>query len=131
MGREELPEVQKRQGADLLESSSAEKDLGVLENNKLSMSQQCVLVAKETNCILRCIRKSIVSRLKEVIPFICSALLRPHLECCVQFWALQYKRDMELLEWVQLCDTKMIKGLEHLSYEEKLREPSLFNFKKS
>ncbi|KAJ7399366.1 rna-directed dna polymerase from mobile element jockey-like [Pitangus sulphuratus] len=49
-------------GANLLESSSMEKDLGVLMDNKLSISQQCVLVAKKASGILGCIRKSMASR---------------------------------------------------------------------
>jgi len=38
------------------------------------------------------------------------------------FWAPQYKRDMEVEEGFQQRVTKMIKGLEHLSYEDKLRD---------
>ncbi|PKU47846.1 hypothetical protein llap_1826 [Limosa lapponica baueri] len=94
-------------GTELLESSSAQRDPGVLVDNKLTMRQQCALVAKKANGLLGCIKKSVASRLREVVLLFYSALVRRHLEYCVQFCLLEQK-NMELLERVQQSVTKMI-----------------------
>ena len=67
---------QYRLGANQLESNSEEKDLGVLVNTKLIMSQQCAFAAQKANSLLSCIRKNVASRLREVILRLCSALVR-------------------------------------------------------
>jgi len=119
------PMHQYRLGADLLESSSAERDLGVLVDNRLAMSQQCALAAKRANGILGCIRRSVASRSREVLLPLYTALVRPHPEDCVQFWAPHFKKDeqywRESSEGLRECC-----GDWSLSYEERLRELGLF-----
>ncbi|KAK4832702.1 hypothetical protein QYF61_025163 [Mycteria americana] len=116
------PGVQHRLGSTWLGSSSVERDLGVLVDNKLNMSEQCAAAAKKANRMLGCINKGITSTDKEVIIPLYSALVRPHLEYCIQFWSPLHKKDVDRLERVQRRATKMIKGLGSLLYEERLRE---------
>jgi len=124
------PMHQYRLGVDPLESSSVERDLGVLVDDRLTMIQQHALAAKKANGILGCIKKSVASRSREVLLPLYSALVRPHPDYCIRFWAPQFKKDEELLERVQGRPTRMTGGLEHLSYEKRLRELGLFSLKK-
>jgi len=119
-----------RMGGEWLKNSPEEKDLGVLVDEKLNMTRQCALPAQKANRILGCFKRSVASRSREGILPLYSALVRPHLDSCIQLWSLQHKKDTDVLEWVQRRARKMIRGLEYLSYEDRLRELGLFSLEK-
>lgn len=89
----------------------------------ISMSQKCALTAQEANRI----NGSVTSRLRDMILFLYSALVRPYLEYPVQLWGPQCNKDMNLFQQVQRKAMRMIRGLEHLSYEDRLRKLGLFS----
>jgi len=81
------PQYQYSLGDEGIESSPAKKDFRVLVDEKLDMSGQRVLAAQKANHIPSCIKKSMTSRSREVILPFYSALVRPHLEFCIQLWS--------------------------------------------
>ena len=129
LGRRNPRHLYRQEGA-VLESSPTEKDLGVLMDEKLNMNQPCTLADQKGNGILASIRRGVASRDREVTVPLYSALVRPHMEYCVQVWNPQYKKDRELSERVQRRATKIIRGVEHLTHKDRLRELDLFSLEK-
>nr|XP_048713273.1 uncharacterized protein LOC125639701 [Caretta caretta]XP_048713274.1 uncharacterized protein LOC125639701 [Caretta caretta] len=117
-------------GNDCLGRSTAERDLRFIVDHKLNMSQQCNAVAKKVKIVLGFFSRSVVRKSREVILPLYSALIRPQLEHCVQFWAPHFRKDVDKLERVQRRVTKMIKGLENMSSEGRWKKLGLFSLVK-
>ncbi|CAM5148359.1 unnamed protein product [Eretmochelys imbricata] len=94
-------------GTHQLEETEEEKDLGVLVDDRMTMSHQCDMAVKKANVVLGCIRGGISSGDEVLVPLY-KALVRPHLEYCVQFWSPMFKKDEFKLEQVQRRATRMI-----------------------
>jgi len=109
LGRSKL-EHKYRLGRERIENSPEEKDLEVLLDEKINVTQQCVLTAQKANLTLGCIKRRVASRLREGILHLYSVLVRHHLESCLQLWSPQHKKDMDLLEQAQRRVTKTIRG---------------------
>ena len=91
------PKHKYRLDDEWIESSPAKKDF----DGKLTVSQPCALTVQKANRVLGCIKRCVASRSREGIVPLYSTLLRPHLQCCVQLWDPQHKKDLDLLKWVQ------------------------------
>ena len=97
----------------------------LLADKKLDMSKQCAPAAQKANGMLG-FKRGLASMEREVIVPLFCALVGTHLEYRVQAWGFPYSKDAELLEWVQRRTTRMIRGPEYHSYEERLSELGSF-----
>ena len=109
-------------GGNILSKTVKEKDLGLTMNANVKVSEQCRIAASKGNQILGMIRTNITHKEKSLIVPLCKAIVRPHLEYCIQAWSPYLRKDIDMLEKIQRRATKLIPGLRYLSYEERLKE---------
>ena len=93
----------------------------------MSSSRQCGEAIKKASTMLGYIVKNVEFKSREVMLKLYNALVRPHLEYCVQFWSPRQKKDIGALERVQRRATRIIPGLKVMSYADRLKELNLFS----
>ncbi|XP_051873382.1 RNA-directed DNA polymerase from mobile element jockey isoform X2 [Pristis pectinata] len=110
-----------------IDSAVVQRDLGVLVQDTLKVNHQVGSVVKKANAMLAFISRGIVYKSKDVLMRLYAALVRPHLEYCVQFWAPHLRKDVLTLERVQRRFTRMIPGMKGLKYDERLSALGLYS----
>ena len=99
--------------------------LGVTMNANMKVSEQCRIAASRGNQIIGMIRRNITYKEKGLIVPLYKAIVRPHLEYCIQAWRPYLRKDIDMIEKVQRRTTKLITGLIDLSYDDRLKECGL------
>ena len=112
-------------GGTILSKPGKEKDLGVTMNANMKVSEQCRIAASKGNQVLGMIRRNITYKEKSLIVPLYKAIVRPHLEYCIQAWSPYLRKDIDMLGKIQRRATKLIPGLIDLRYEERLKECGL------
>ena len=112
-------------GGTILSKTVKEKDLGVTMNANMKVSEQCRIAASKGNQILGMIRRNITYKEKSLIIPLYKAIVRPHLEYCIQSWNPYLRKDVDMLEKIQRRATKLVPELRDLTYEERLKECGL------
>ena len=112
-------------GGTILGKTAKVKDLGVSINANMKVSEQCRIAASKGNQVLGMIRRNLTYEDKSLIIPLYKAIVRPHLEYCIQAWSPYLRKDIGMVENIQRRATKLIPGLRDLTYEERLKECGL------
>ena len=112
-------------GEERIETSTQEKDLGVIIHQSLSNSVHVANAVKKANQALAMINKTVINKDKFTMTKLYKTLVRPHLEYCVQAWRPHLQGDINKIESVQRRATRMVKGLNKVEYTERLKRLNL------
>ena len=112
-------------GGTILSKTVMEKGLGVTMNANMKVPEQCRIAASKGNQVLGMIRRNITYKEKSLIVPLYKAIVRPHLEYCIQAWRSCLRKDIDMLQNIQRRAPKLIPGLRDLKYEERLKKCGL------
>ena len=119
MGRNNIQHTYKLGGTSL-QTSHCERDVGVLMQDDAKFSGHCSKAAKKCNQILGQVKRSFNFKTPKVMLNIYKTYILPHLTYGSVIWRPYLQKDIAVLESVQRRFTKMILGMGHLSYQERL-----------
>ena len=108
-------------GGTILSKTVKEKYLGVSMNANMKVSEQCRIAASKGIQVLGMIRTHLTYKENSLIVPLYKAIVRPHLEYCIQAWSPHLRKDIDMLDKIQRRATKLIPGLRDLTYEEKTK----------
>ena len=114
-----------KMGDAVLDRTTQEKDLGVTFCADMKVSEQRRIAASKGNQILGLNRRTITYKEKQLIVPLYKAIVRVHLEYCIQAWRPYRKKDIDKLERLQRRATKIIPEMRNLSYESRLLQCGL------
>ena len=101
-------------GGTILSKTVKEKYLGVSMNATMKVSEQCRIAASKCSQVLGMIRRNITYKEKSLIVPLYKAIVRHHLEYCIQAWSPYLRKDIDMLEKIQRRATRLIPGLRDL-----------------
>lgn len=104
----------------IVQQIAEEKDLGVHLTEDLKPSTQCVRSAAKARSVMGMVKRNFRRLDTQDFLLIYKTYIGPRMEYCVQAWSPHLKKDIECLEKVQRAATKMVQGLRHLPYEDRL-----------
>ena len=115
-------EIQYTMGGTVLESTEAERDIGVLVSSSMKPTKQCQKAAQTASSVLGEITRAFHYRDRKTFVKLYKQYVRPHLEFAVTAWSPWTEADKECLEKVQMKAVKMISGMASHDYKDRLAE---------
>ena len=112
-------------GSDEIEHVFNEKDLGVTIDSSLSFDEHIANKIRVANGIVGLIRRSFSYLDPRSFKKLFCAFVRPHLEYAQSVWAPHLQKHIDAIEKVQIRATKLVDGIGHLDYEERLKKCDL------
>ncbi len=106
------------------------QDLGVPLDTSFIASAHCIDAANKAWRLLYLVRKSFIELSKTAFTPLYCALVRPRLEYAMEANAPILRADINQLERVQRLATRLVRGLRHVPYEERLRQLNLFSLER-